>query len=287
MATPDQVTERYGEVVFDHAHDEEERRLDGLARAFDPITRARIGALGIEPGWRCLEVGAGSGTIAHWLAGQVAPAPVIAVDRGTTLIPSAPNLRCLEVDALADDLPGSLAPGSFDLVHSRFLLEHLPERERLLERMVSWLAPGGWLVAGDFIDLTGTSPSPLYRDLFAGAWEAIRATIGTDVTWVRDYSRLMSGLGLAETGMEAHLPEVRLGAPINDFWRFSLTTLRERILATGLIEEPAYDEAMALFDDPGFSDLSPGLVTAWGRRPESAPERGHGTVGDIPLTSYR
>ena len=38
------------------------------------------------------------------------------------------------------------AEGSFDLIHARTLLMHLPEREEIIARAASWLAPGGWLL---------------------------------------------------------------------------------------------------------------------------------------------
>jgi SAM-dependent methyltransferase len=35
---------------------------------------------------------------------------------------------------------------SFDLIHARAVLMHIPDDPYLLPRMASWLAPGGWLV---------------------------------------------------------------------------------------------------------------------------------------------
>ena len=39
---------------------------------------------------------------------------------------------------------------SFDLVHERLVLVHVPERVAALGRLVSALRPGGWLLAEDF-----------------------------------------------------------------------------------------------------------------------------------------
>lgn len=49
----------------------------------------------------------------------------------------------LRHDVRTDDFP----EGSFDLVHVRAVLMHIPGRMATLRRMASWLAPGGWLVA--------------------------------------------------------------------------------------------------------------------------------------------
>ena len=45
-----------------------------------------------------------------------------------------PNLTVLRHDVLTDDFPG----GSFDLVHIRAVLMHIPGRMATLQRMASW-----------------------------------------------------------------------------------------------------------------------------------------------------
>ena len=61
--------------VFDNAsvHAVEQHRC--LAEFLDPVTTTELAATGVTDGWRCLEVGAGGGSIARWLAGRVAPSP--------------------------------------------------------------------------------------------------------------------------------------------------------------------------------------------------------------------
>jgi 2-polyprenyl-3-methyl-5-hydroxy-6-metoxy-1,4-benzoquinol methylase len=51
----------------------ERERLGLLERLADPITLRRLQSLGVGVGWRCLEVGAGHGSIVRWLARQVGP----------------------------------------------------------------------------------------------------------------------------------------------------------------------------------------------------------------------
>jgi hypothetical protein len=60
----------------EHAGDE---RLDLLEQLFDPGSRRRREL--VRPGWRVLEVGAGRGSMAAWLAERVGPAgQVVATD---------------------------------------------------------------------------------------------------------------------------------------------------------------------------------------------------------------
>jgi 2-polyprenyl-3-methyl-5-hydroxy-6-metoxy-1,4-benzoquinol methylase len=49
----------------------EDERLSLLEQIYDPVSRRRRAL--VQPGWRCLEVGAGRGSMAVWLAEQVGP----------------------------------------------------------------------------------------------------------------------------------------------------------------------------------------------------------------------
>ena len=99
----------------------------------------------VRPGERCLEVGAGRGSMALWLAEQVGPSGhVVATDVATRDLQrlEGRNLEVLEHDILEDSLD-ALGPGSFDLVCSRLALFHLVGRqEEAIGRMVAcrWLA---------------------------------------------------------------------------------------------------------------------------------------------------
>jgi cyclopropane fatty-acyl-phospholipid synthase-like methyltransferase len=59
----------------------ESRRLHFLEAGLDPVTVACFETIGVAPGWRCLEVGAGAGSMARWLAERAGPGgEVVAVD---------------------------------------------------------------------------------------------------------------------------------------------------------------------------------------------------------------
>ena len=124
------------------------RRLSLLEEVADPLSIRHLEARGVGPGWRCLEVGGGGGSIAAWLARAVGPTGhVLATDIDTRFLDdlAAPNLVVRRHDIAADDLPD----GAFDLVHARAVLHHLPDHDRALARMTAALRPGGWLVVED------------------------------------------------------------------------------------------------------------------------------------------
>lgn len=52
------------------------------------------------------------------------------------------HVEVLEGDVRSAPLPAS----SFDLVHARYVLIHLPDYEAVLSRILAYLKPGGWLV---------------------------------------------------------------------------------------------------------------------------------------------
>ena len=93
--------------LLDNAAHQTSSRFSGLEIGLDENTKARLSALGIAAGWQCLEVGAGSGSIARWMAERVgARGYVLATDIDTRWIQSN-GLSQLEVqrhDVVADPL---------------------------------------------------------------------------------------------------------------------------------------------------------------------------------------
>jgi SAM-dependent methyltransferase len=132
--------------AFDNAWHLARQRLSALEAMLDPGTIRHLEARGVGPGWHCLEVGAGGGSIADWLCRRVGPdGRVGATDLDTRFLAALdhPNLDVRRHDIVRDELPAA----TFDLVHLRLVLGHLPERATALRRLVAALRPGGWLVA--------------------------------------------------------------------------------------------------------------------------------------------
>ncbi len=263
------VGERYGDRLFSGAGDGELARLTALAQAFDPATRHRLDALGIRPGWRCLDVGAGPGSITGWLAERTGDGgEVLAVDRDTRFLEP---LRQQGIGVLrADLLDPATDPGLFDLIHARFVVMHIRERGQVLRRLASWLRPGGLLVVGDNADLgTPGSPHERYRTTMGALWLALEQAIGTDVDHGRRLPAALAAAGLVDIGAAVDIPPVGPGTPMSRFWRLTLAQARPLVVATGLADHADVDAVQAYLEAPDTWDLSLGLVTAWGRRPRA------------------
>lgn len=272
--------------LFDNAEAGEGERLAGIQAAWDPGTFRHLAALGVGEGWRCLEVGAGAGSVARWLCERVGEkGSVVATDINTTLLEplDLPNLEVRRHDLQTEELPG----GGFDLVHCRLVLMHLPAREQILRRMAGALAPGGWLVVED-MDWAPTGPATrrgavAFYSLVAALRGMLRAH-HADVHFGRRLPVLLNRLGLAEVGAEGRVVVITGGSPDS---RWALPTL-ERIhhrllggdghepstLGTVLARAPRLRQAAQgqlsrlrhLLDDPEFAFHCPAMVTAWGRR---------------------
>jgi ubiquinone/menaquinone biosynthesis C-methylase UbiE len=144
--------------ILDNSAPETRRRFDGLSTVFDPGTFRLIVERGLTSGWHCLEVGAGSGTVAAWLGGHVGPTGfVLATDIYPRFVEELhrPNIEVRRHDVTADPLPEA----AFDLVHARLVLIHLPMRDAVLRRLISAVKPGGWLLIEDF-DCCAILPDP-------------------------------------------------------------------------------------------------------------------------------
>lgn len=80
----------YGEALFRPEQPGEDDRIDLGALAYDDITMARLRSLGVGPGWNCLDVGAGTGTVARRLLYEAGVATVLAVDRDVRFLTAHP-----------------------------------------------------------------------------------------------------------------------------------------------------------------------------------------------------
>ncbi|MFE7169971.1 class I SAM-dependent methyltransferase [Streptomyces sp. NPDC057616] len=260
---------RYGESVFRPGQAGEGERIDYGALAYDDTTWARLRALGVGPGWNCLEVGAGTGTIARRLLDEAGAASVLAVDRDVRFLSErrTPRLDVLEADVTAPHF----VRGTFRLVHARFVLMHLAERERLVSALAELVAPGGVLVIGDAVDLTSDrAPATPYTAAMRAMWQGLRDTIGTDATSALSYPQLLRGAGLAAVGAEIHVPPLLPGSPISRFWADTWERSRAAMVATGLVDDAAVDQAVRYLDADDCAALSAGMLTAWGWKPEEA-----------------
>lgn len=246
------------------------QRLALLEAQLDPATRRRILDAGIGPGSQCLEVGAGGGSIAHWLCQVVGPTGrVLAtdIDPAMTALDAPPQLEVLQHDLTREPLPG----GAFDLVHARWLLHHLPDLDAAIARLIDALKPGGLLLVEepDFypVHAAHAGSPPLYAQFMDALTRAVVAATGRDCYWARGLPALLVSHGLQNVQAAADVAVLHGGGPLARFYRLSGQQARQRVLDAGLIDAADYDAALTLLDDPRLWAFGACTVAAWGRRP--------------------
>jgi SAM-dependent methyltransferase len=276
-----------GRYLFPHTWEGEGERLAGIAGAFDPISIRHLTARGVGDGWRCLEVGAGTGTIARWLSDQVGPkGRVLATDISLKLLDGlqAENLEIRQHDIISDPLPDE----EFDLIHCRLVLEHLPGRLDALARMAGALAPGGWLLIEDITIGTERSAGRRGAMTIGGLIRGLSLLLrrnGHDGAFGRRLPIHLGRLGLTEVGAEGTQLVLIGGSPSIGWARPTLGRIRDMLVdtesdlwpspvrkvtgrpAVRRMIERRLDRLDDLLADPEFVYLAPTFVSAWARRP--------------------
>lgn len=249
----------YRDGVLSKDSPTEHGRLTAIQNAADAGTIRVLEALSIAEDWDCLDLGAGAGSIARWLAARCPRGRVVANDVDVRYLEPEANLEVQEADLTASDY----APGRFDLVHARYVLCHLPQRDEVIARVAAqWLKPGGYLVVTDPCQLPAdTSPFPVVRRLMA-AYERVYAGHGADLRWARGVPSVLARAGLTEIDYTGTLG--CMGNGRRDRWRPLVGQVAPAMVADGLVTQADVDEFTELLDDPAFIDIPQFTITAWG-----------------------
>jgi len=248
--------------VYDQDWKDERERLAGMERLWDPGSTEVLARAGVGEGWRCLEVGAGGGSISEWLADRVgAQGKVVAADVSLRFLEAIErdNLEARELDILGEELP----EGEFDLVYSRLVAEHLGSDA--VAAMARCVRPGGVLVLEDYdwsVDLRDE-----FFDRVQGAALGFMEQAGFDPYFGRRLIGELEAAGLDDVSAEGRVRVVQGGTPDTAFFGLSLVSLRAALVDAGTIEDAEVDEALARLDDPNEVMLTPVMVAAVGRRP--------------------
>jgi SAM-dependent methyltransferase len=264
--------------VFDQEWHKERERLQALESLFDGSSRRLLADLGVGPGWRCLEVGCGAGSMALWLADRVGPTGrVVATDLDTRFLAGRDrvNLDVRTHNIVTDPLEDE----AFDLVHARAVLVHLADRQQVLKRLVTALRPGGCLLIED-VDFGGPTASMLAQYLIAPQYPgpvaaervylaiaAVFAANGADGSYGTRLIADLLGAGVAGVGAELHTPVISGGA--EQWTRGTVEQLADRLVGTGIVTAGEVEQFLAASAQPDTYYLPPLMVSAWGQRPPS------------------
>jgi len=249
---------------LDNAWEHAQSRLRSLERIYDPGSTRRLDALGVSPGWHCLEVGAGGGSITRWLCSKVgATGRVMAVDLDTRFVA---DIRAINLDvARLDVTTANLPRDTYDLIHARLTLSYIQTRHAVLEALVASLKPRGWLLLEEPDEYaTEALCSGVHAEMTARVAACV-SQAGFDPTWARNLPEQLYGLGLSDIGAESEVPLIQGGSPTTDFFRLTALQLQPLMIEAGATAEQ-FDEWHRLLETPTKWFPGYAVVAAWGRR---------------------
>jgi SAM-dependent methyltransferase len=224
---------------FDNDDPQATDRHAYLSAMLDESTFARLAHLGDLTGRRCLELGAGGGSVARWLADQVgASGQVLATDLNPRHLAAYPGYTVLAHDLTTDPIP----EGPWDVIHARLVLMHLPERRDILARLTAALAPGGALVIEDWLTSFGkpvlTAPDPeaeaLVDAFHTVLVDQVLAANGTDPRWAGQIHAAMLAAGLIHVDTVIGSRSWPGGSPGALLLAANIGQVRDKLLAAGL-----------------------------------------------------
>lgn len=216
---------------------------------------------------RILDVGSGLGQFTRAMARAVPRGKVVGIERSEEQLAGARRLDEGEgVDWRSGDaLNLELADGewgSFDVAHTRFLLEHLNDPLRVVRGMVRAVKPGGRIVlADDDHDVLRLWPEP---PGFSDLWRAYMRTydrLGNDPYIGRRLVSLLHEAGAVPRRNTIIFFGGCAGNEVFDVLAANMlgvvTGAREAIVGMRLFDAALFDETVAAYE-------------AWARRPDAA-----------------
>ncbi|MET0827880.1 MAG: methyltransferase domain-containing protein [Microbacterium sp.] len=256
-----------GSYTLPHDLPGESERLTLMSEMLDPQLFFRLTQIGVTEGWRCLEVGAGNGSVSRWLSGQVGPTgSVVTSDIDIDLLQriDASNVTVRRIDATRDDL-GS----DYDLVVARAILHHLPERAAVLARLATAVRPGGCIVLEepDFHPVLATDSSTL-REFWEG-WLVWADRHQIDYFVGRKIPGMLVAQGLDDVRAYGETILYRGGSLTARYLEATMRELEGSLRDSGYIADSVWTDAMKLFRNDSFWSWQNSYVTSVGRKPHA------------------
>lgn len=255
-----------GGYKLPHALPGEEKRLALMSTLLDPVELAYIARLGVRPGWHCLELGCGNGSISVALAERVAPTGVVVASDIDLSYVSRLVVPCLKVRRI-DILQDVIEENTFDFIVARALLHHVPSAGNAIKRMVGALKPGGVLLSiePDMLPCTVVEPASMHT--FWQGWLKWSIEAGIDYFIGRKIPSCLDSLGLHDIAGEAYTAIFNGGSDWANYWIATTREVTPSLLKSGHITRALLEEFEARYQDPHYWTSVITFAATWGRKP--------------------
>ncbi len=267
------------DYVLGHSADEHER-LRSQARVVEPATRRVFQSIGLQPGWRCLDLGCGPGETMRLMGELVGPAgEVTGLDRDAGAGREAierlqatgtsryrfieANMECIE----------EIGEPPFDMTFARMALLFTRDPVAVLRKMYRWTKPGGYVAVQDLHVCTMN----LYPKIPAGA-ELLQVIFETCERSGQDMEFAFklpvyfveAGIG-APDGTDMNLPMTSF-EPFITMYQTLCRSLLPKAIRLGVTTEARMERVFRDLKQAGASGtfhsaLWPLMIGVWKRKP--------------------
>ena len=245
----------------------ERARLRLLEEYHDPLSAGQLNAIGVSEGWRCLDVGAGGGSVTRMLAERVgSTGSVLAVDLDTSLLERLASDR-VEVrrhDLMSDQLPQAESISftrACSLCFCPLALERWSDSSQLRGR------EGGWPRSRrtDFTRVAVSPTSAVWQRVWSRFLDAAMAG-----GWDPGYGARLRGDLYAAGLVDVHADYIGRCYPGGSLPARLLSLTVERLRAQMVLlgtNNDEIDDARQLLKDPTNTYTPPTSCVARGQRP--------------------
>lgn len=235
--------------------------------------------IGVEPGWRCLDLCCGIGGITDLLSrrigleGSVTGADMdpdkLAFARDWAATNDLGNIRFVQSDAFATQFD----TGSFDLVHCRFALSVIPNGLGILDHMLTLVRPGGIV----FVEEANTqtmecAPRNADWDQALALMNETFARVGANVRMGPQLYGVFLAKGLTDLYVRPCLHALRASDPMTMHLPSTVAAMRDTILSLNLLRADELDALIerlrAHLSKPDTLTISYSMVQVVGKVPE-------------------
>jgi ubiquinone/menaquinone biosynthesis C-methylase UbiE len=259
---------------------QEHERLLLQARMQEPATRRVFHAVGLRPGWTCLDIGCGPGAVMQLMGELTGPSgEVTGIDRDAKAgreaverLQATGTSRYRFVEEDMESIDG-IVGAPFDLTFARRVLLHALDPVALLRKMYSWTKPGGYIAVQDIhVRTMNLYPKPeAFSELVRVIIETEeRSGLDTEFAFKLPALFVEAGIGVPD-GTDIHLPITSLEPFVAVFQTLGRSLL-PRAIALGVTTDARMQNVFgeierALTDGRQYSALWQLMVGVWKRKP--------------------